>query len=754
VRWSRGRSLKCAVLLLGVAAAAAAETVRGVVEDPSGSPVAGAVVSVVPAIPPQRAVTDSRGRFAIPAAAGAVLAAEKKGFRRSERRLTAADLDTETRIVLEPSPVSEEIVVTATRSPTRLADTRSSTVVLTDDDLESAAAPTVDDALRAVPGFALFRRSGSRTANPTSQGVSLRGLGPSGASRAVVLEDGVPLNDPFGGWVYWGRVPRASVERIEVVRGGASDVWGSAALSGAIQLFRRESDLPASLWVDGSFGSQHTREASLFSSVRGGTLRASLSAEALSTDGYVPAEESARGPVDVASGSSRKAADLTVERLDSRGRLFARGSFYGEDRGNGTRLQINDTRIGQVTTGGERLVAGGTLSVRAFGSGQDYHQTFSAISADRTTERLTRLQEVPSDSLGLSLDWSAGFASHTVVAGMDARSVRGESREQIFAGGGTSFVAAGGEQHSGSFFLEDSFAAGARLTIAAALRLDAWQNLDGRRSTRPSRDAASSVTRFDDRDATAWSPRLSLAYRAASSWTLSASAYRSFRAPTLNELYRSFRVGNVETLANENLGPERLTGAEAGAAFFPGRVYARAVAFWMEVDDPVANVTLSTTPSLVERQRRNLGRIRSRGVEVDGETPVGREVQVTLGYLLVDSTVVSAPGSPDLVGRRTPQVARQQGSVGLRYEHRSALSAAVQARWVGKQFEDDQNQLPLGSYFTADLLVSRPVTRGLQAFVAAENVFDRRFDVGRTPVPTVGPPRTFRGGLRWRLPGR
>ncbi|PYQ34923.1 MAG: hypothetical protein DMF55_08455 [Acidobacteria bacterium] len=739
MRWSRGRSLKCAVLLLGVAAAAAAETVRGVVEDPSGSPVAGAVVSVVPAIPPQRAVTDSRGRFAIPAAAGAVLAAEKKGFRRSERRLTAADLDTETRIVLEPSPVSEEIVVTATRSPTRLADTRSSTVVLTDDDLESAAAPTVDDALRAVPGFALFRRSGSRTANPTSP---------------VVLEDGVPLNDPFGGWVYWGRVPRASVERIEVVRGGASDVWGSAALSGAIQLFRRESDLPASLWVDGSFGSQHTREASLFSSVRGGTLRASLSAEALSTDGYVPAEESARGPVDVASGSSRKAADLTVERLDSRGRLFARGSFYGEDRGNGTRLQINDTRIGQVTTGGERLVAGGTLSVRAFGSGQDYHQTFSAISADRTTERLTRLQEVPSDSLGLSLDWSAGFASHTVVAGMDARSVRGESREQIFAGGGTSFVAAGGEQHSGSFFLEDSFAAGARLTIAAALRLDAWQNLDGRRSTRPSRDAASSVTRFDDRDATAWSPRLSLAYRAASSWTLSASAYRSFRAPTLNELYRSFRVGNVETLANENLGPERLTGAEAGAAFFPGRVYARAVAFWMEVDDPVANVTLSTTPSLVERQRRNLGRIRSRGVEVDGETPVGREVQVTLGYLLVDSTVVSAPGSPDLVGRRTPQVARQQGSVGLRYEHRSALSAAVQARWVGKQFEDDQNQLPLGSYFTADLLVSRPVTRGLQAFVAAENVFDRRFDVGRTPVPTVGPPRTFRGGLRWRLPGR
>src|SRR5213078_1436218 len=153
----------------------------------------------------------------------------------------------------------DSITVTATRTKTRLADTPASVVVL--DRSAIASAPTLDDALRQVPGFALFRRSGSRTANPTSQGVSLRGLGPSGASRAVVLEDGVPLNDPFGGWVYWGRVPRASVERIEVVRGGASDVWGSAALSGAIQLFRRESDLPASLWVDGSFGSQHTREA-------------------------------------------------------------------------------------------------------------------------------------------------------------------------------------------------------------------------------------------------------------------------------------------------------------------------------------------------------------------------------------------------------------------------------------------------------------------------------------------------------------
>ena len=750
------RLLSCAFLVLGIAAAAGGQTLRGVVEDPLGTPLPGALVSVASGGPSQRGVTDSRGRFALEVApsAGVVLAAEKKGFRRSERRLTAADLDREARIVLEPAPVSEEVVVTATRSPTLLSDSASSMVVVTAEDLDSSAAPTVDDALRGVPGFALFRRSGSRTANPTSQGVSLRGIGPSGASRAVVLEDGVPLNDPFGGWVYWGRVPRASVDRIEVLRGGASDVWGSGALSGAIQLVRRESDLPASLFAEGSWGSQRTGESSLFTSIRAGSFRTSLSAETLSTDGYVPVEETARGPVDVASGSRRAAADLTVERLDSSGRLFVRGSFYDEDRGNGTPLQVNDTRIGQWTAGGERPLGRGLLSMRAFGSDQDYHQTFSAISADRASERLTRLQEVPADALGLSLEWTAGFANHTVVAGVEARGVRGESREQVFAGSGSSFVTAGGQQRSGALFLEDSFAASARMTITAALRLDSWQNRDGRRSTRPSRDTASVVTRFDDRDETAWSPRLSLLYRAAPSWMLSASAYRAFRAPTLNELYRSFRVGNVETLANERLDPERLSGAEAGAMFSADRVFARAVAFWMEVDDPVANVTLSTTPSLISRQRRNLGRLRSRGVEVDGEARVGRNWKLSVGYLLVDSTVVSAPGAPDLVGLRTPQVARQQGTVGVRYDNPAVVLFAVQARWLGKQFEDDQNQLPLDAYWTADAVVSRSVTRGLEAFVAAENVFDERYDIGRTPVVTVGSGRVVRAGLRLKLPAR
>jgi outer membrane receptor protein involved in Fe transport len=751
----RERSPLLAAAAAGICAAALASgsvTLSGTVEDASGQPIPGATVTVGALT----ATTDARGRFELvpPSDGPLVISVGKAGFRPVDRALSRGELGRAVRIVLEPAPVTEEVVVTARGSPARLGDTAASAVVVSGEELESAAAPTIDDALRQVPGFALFRRTGSRTANPTSQGVSLRGSGASGASRAIVLADGVPLNDPFGGWVYWGRIPRASLERIEVLRGGASDLWGSGALSGAIELVRREDALPSSLAFDASAGSERTGEASLYSSLRLGSWRASASGETLTTDGYVPVERRSRGAVDVEASSRRYAGDIAADRRDDSGRFFVRASVFDEDRENGTPLQVNDTRIAQVSFGGERRVGGGALSMRAWASDQEYHQTFSAISADRSTERLTRLQEVPADSLGLSSQWTGSIAAHALAAGLEGTRVRGESREEIVSGASRSFVTSGGEEISGALFLEDVFAAGERVTLTGTLRLDSWQNRRGRRSTSDAAGAGGVRAHFEDRNETAWSPRFSILYRAGPAVALSASAYRSFRAPTLNELYRSFRVGNVETLANEKLDAERLTGAEAGVMLSPGRFFARAVAFWMEIDDAIANVTLDSTPSLITRQRRNLGRLRSRGLELDVEARLGSAWKAEAGYLFADSTVASAPAAPELVGLRTPQVARHQASLEVKYEDPRVMTVAVQARWLGKQFDDDQNQLALAPFVVADLFLSRRLMPGLHAFVSAENVFDVRYDVGRTPVRTVGPPRTLRAGLRLRLPGK
>src|SRR5947208_7593976 len=157
------------------------------------------------------------------------------------------------------------LVVTAARSQERLTDAVAPTSVLTREDIARSPGLTLDERLRQIPGFSLLRRSSSLTAHPTSQGVSLRGLGPSGASRTLVLFDGAPLNDPFGGWVYWNRLPLSGLEAVEVSRGSLSQLSGSAAMGGAIQLLPR-SPRPNTLEVTARGGDYRTGHLEVFAS--------------------------------------------------------------------------------------------------------------------------------------------------------------------------------------------------------------------------------------------------------------------------------------------------------------------------------------------------------------------------------------------------------------------------------------------------------------------------------------------------------
>ena len=133
----------------------------------------------------------------------------------------------------------EPVVVTVTRTEQRAGEAAADVTVLTREDISLSPSLTLDDLLRQVPGFSLFRRSSSLVTHPTTQGLSLRGIGPSGTSRALVLVDGIPVNDAFGGWVYWDRIPLQGIEQIEVVRGGGSSMWGNYAIGGVVQVLTR-----------------------------------------------------------------------------------------------------------------------------------------------------------------------------------------------------------------------------------------------------------------------------------------------------------------------------------------------------------------------------------------------------------------------------------------------------------------------------------------------------------------------------------
>jgi outer membrane receptor protein involved in Fe transport len=366
---------------------------------------------------------------------------------------------------------------------------------------------------------------------------------------------------------------------------------------------------------------------------------------------------------------------------------------------------------------------------------------------------------VPAQGVGLSLQWSRALgARNSLAAGFEAGEVRGASDEIVYTSGrAASLVGAGGRWASASLYARDILRLTPRLIITPGARLDRWRILDGRQTTRAlTRVSPNTVVAFADRGETAFSPQLSALYKLSDRVSLTSTFSRAFRAPTLNELYRSFRVGNVFTLANAGLRAERLTDGEAGAIFGArgGCLEVRANAFWMDVTRPVANVTLSVTPSLITRRRQNLGRTRTRGFEAEAEARLGGHWTLSGGYLLSDARVARFPADPSLEGLRVPQVAREQATFELRYANPARLTLGVQARASGPQFDDDQNLLRLRGYFTLDALAARRLARGVEVFAAAENLTGRRYDVGRTPVLTLGPPLFVRAGFRLRLGAR
>ena len=269
-------------------------------------------------------------------------------------------------VVLRPVNFADSVVVTATRGAERLPSAASSTV-LTSAELSNMAAGALDDALRSTPGFTLFRRSSSRVANPTTQGVTLRGVSGSGASRTLVLADGVPLNDPFGSWVYWNRIPFAAVDRVEVVRGATGDLYGAGALGGVVQLLTvQPTRTRARATFDG--GSHDTFRGSLFAGAEKNGWNASGAYEGVSTDGVFVIGSEVRGAVDTNADSDYQTGFFSAGSAATTGTSTVRGAGYTEERGNGTVVQVNSTDWQQFSLEAGGFVGGGVFELHGVGS--------------------------------------------------------------------------------------------------------------------------------------------------------------------------------------------------------------------------------------------------------------------------------------------------------------------------------------------------------------------------------------------------
>ncbi len=709
--------------------ATASTVVRGVIVDGSGGAVAGAVVTAGANDVDCRAVSDDLGSFELPCArAGDTILVEARGFRPADVRSTHDAL----RVVLAPSSYSESVVVTSTRAEGARTSPAAPMAILTAADLASLPPAPLDDALKTTPGFSLFRRTTSRSANPTTQGAGLRGLSASGASRALVLADGAPLNDPFGGWVYWSRVPAAAVDRVEVVRGGASDLYGADALAGVVQVLTRRPGQPeARVEVDGATHS--TGRLSLFAAAARGGWRGAAAGEKFSTDGYVLVAEPDRGNVDTPANS--RYASGRVETGYSSSPAFTAdivGDVFAEHRDNGTPIQTNSTDIRQLSASMGGAVKGGTWRISGQAGDQSYDQAFSAIAADRESETLTSRQYVPASQYSVAAMWQRPWTMVDLLVGIDTRAVEATNNERSFAPDGSvrALTSTSAFQRTSGIYVQATGRPTSSVTVIAGARGDVRQRtreegwLDG--------DSA-----FSPRISTAWSATPLVTVRGSLGW--------SFRAPTLNERYRGFRVGSVVTLPNADLLPESLRTLEGSVLVTPTRGALRVTVFRNDLSDAVTNVTVTSTPQLITRRRENVSSIDAWGTELEGEW------RIRTGLTAIGSAAFTRSRFADyapLDGLTVPQVPGWQLSLGVRGTAPAELAFAANVRAFDDQFEDDRNTLVLGSGSVVDVTVQRPFGRRATGYVSLENLFDVGYDVGRTPVRTIGQPFTLHVGVR------
>lgn len=681
-------------------------------------------------------------------------------------RAAAGEEDAQAPALLAP------ISITATRSALPASDPSAAVSDVEAEQLERSAARTLDDALRRIPGFSLFRRLGSGAAHPTTQGVSLRGIGASGTSRALVLVDGVPVNDPFGGWIYWSRMPSETIERVEVLRGSGASLWGNYAMGGVVAVVTRAFDRNAgAITTEG--GERGGVRTAGWMSRRFGDTSVLADARWMRSGEYPLVSPQTRGPIDVPGGSVHETGGLSVQhRLSADTRLRATARGFHEHRDNGTPYTRNETTSGFFRTGVEMdTPSSGTVAADVFGSLQTFESTFSAVAPDRASETPASNQyDVPSASAGGSLVWSReAMERHHLVGGIDALWVKGKSQElaRFLDGDFTRRRDGGASQAMAGIFVEDIFEATSRLDVTSALRLDYWQSYDGYRRE-DALDTGGQITdrSLSGRSETLLSPRLGLAYALLDSLTLRSAVYRGFRAPTVNEQVRPFRVRNDVTEANEGLDAEKLLGVDAGFDHRLGRWRWSGTLFWNEIEDPVFNVTVGQGGGVVEpcgfvpaggvcRQRRNLGSTRILGIETETGVDLGRGFLATIAYLWSDGEIHSARDEPALVGNRIPQVPRHQGTIGFDYDEGGPWRASLQLRVVGEQFEDDANTRKLDRFVALDAYVGRDLGRGFEVFLAAENLFDETIQTGRSAdgVVSIAAPRLVRAGLRYTFEG-
>jgi outer membrane cobalamin receptor len=632
------------------------------------------------------------------------------------------------------------------------------------DGIRAAAPRTIDEMLAGEPSFSLYRRQSSMFGNPTSAGVSLRNTGATAAARTLVLLDGVPQNDPFGGWVYWARYDAAALESIRITPAARAVVWGSQSPAGVIQMNRRPA-FDNHRVIKAGAGGQGTFAGSGFYQVASddGEKSFTLSAFGLQSDGFQALDSSQRGPIDRKLDLELAGADLGFSWLAAPGlTIDPRISWYAEERGNGTPLARNSTDALDFSLRLTSAQAGVSWQAAAWHQRREFESVFTTVNADRSAETLALDQyDVPGRGTGgaLVLQWDHDDR-WSIMAGADSRFISGATHETV---GTFRDREAGGKQDFAGLFGAAEFRPDTDTSLNLAARLDAWWLRDGRRIE--SSLASGSILRDDvqpDRDGI--EPSASLEFTRALGGDVAArgSAGTGFRLPTLNELHRPFRVRNDVVEANPALDPERFISMEAGLDWNPDSSVTIGLAMFHHwIRDAIANVPVTDPAEIAAiigtlpaggslAQRRNVDEARVAGIEGRIAWQPVDALSLDLAGIWSDTRFSESRKQPLLKDKPFPQAPDMRLIAGCEWRRVANFALFAGVEYGAAQYDDALAQRRIPDYSSARIGARWETGRGIWQ-LRIDNLFDEQIQTGLASngLRTYGAPRSLWLGTEW-----
>jgi outer membrane receptor protein involved in Fe transport len=678
----------------------------------------------------------------------------------------------------QASDALETVVVTATRSAMPLDQVPASISVVTAGQIQNTPAQGLNDILRDMPGMVL-NDIGPGVGHPTAYNESMRGL-PTTETRMLVMVDGVPINDPFFNYIQWDRIPLDNIQQVEIVRGGGSPLWGNTAMGGVVNVITKTAtanELEASAG-GGSYGSYTSSVYGAY--VASDWLTLSVNANWLGTAGYQTTPPSwtsfgslnLRSPVYTPTPSWAQNIALRADLAPAPGWSgFLSVTFNNDAQTLSTPIGHDDQTSWNFSGGLKKSFdENDSLSLTYFHN-NDHFITNNPHLLTFTTEYNSNIHLTLANDNGASAIFahtSDGILK-TINLGTDFHQISGVDQAQYFVPGGSlaaPLILGGGDQLFWAGFGQVQLQPLEQLEVMASLRFQYYASSHGVDTFPPGYGAIPyySKERF--------TPRVDARYALDDGLALRAAYYQSFRAPSMDQLYRTYAdttAGIYE--GNPSLQPETLEGEEVGLDYSLPGMRSQFTFYNSTINNIITSTNLLpaqypnlpgvncgfdavTFTYLTCTQNINAASAVARGFEAEVNWEIGWGFSTGLTYTYADSHYTADPVDPAAVGGRLEGVPLHNTGATLTYADDSGWQATTVLRYVSKSYGDPipSDGLIQQEHFVVDVSGSYPINREISAYAKIQNLFNRQYIANNGGgAPILGTPFEVMGGVNVKV---